>query len=99
MAVKLVFAPETENDIAEAYAWYERHRTGLGEEFLGCVDSCIEAVCQSPDMYAVVHDNYRRSLVRRFPYAVLYEHADDVVTIYGVFHTARDSEKWRERLP
>jgi hypothetical protein len=28
MAVDLVFAPETELDIAEAYTWYERRRAG-----------------------------------------------------------------------
>jgi hypothetical protein len=27
-----------------------------------------------------------------------YEYADESVTIYGVFHTARDPDNWRERL-
>ena len=48
MAVKLVIAPEAEQDLADAYAWYERQRSGLGEEFLGCVDACIEALTRSP---------------------------------------------------
>jgi plasmid stabilization system protein ParE len=99
MAAKLVIAPEAEQDLAEAYAWYERQRTGLGEEFLGCVDGCIEAVCRSPGMYAVIHENYRRGLVRRFPYAIFYEHTNDVLTVYCIFHTARDPQKWRQRLP
>jgi hypothetical protein len=34
MAAKLVIAPEAEQDIAEAYSWYEGRRAGLGEEFL-----------------------------------------------------------------
>jgi hypothetical protein len=50
-------------------------------------------------MHAVVHENYRRGLVRRFPYAVFYEYAEDTVTIYGIFHTSRNPEKWRQRLP
>ena len=37
MAVELVIAPEAAKDIDEAYEWYERRRTGLGEEFLSCV--------------------------------------------------------------
>jgi hypothetical protein len=32
MAVDLILAPEVEQDLAEAYAWYEARRTGLGEE-------------------------------------------------------------------
>jgi len=50
-------------------------------------------------MHPVVHDNYRRGLVRRFPYAVFYEHAEATVTIYCVFHTSRNPDKWRQRLP
>ena len=38
MPVELVLAPEAESDIAEAYAWYEDRRAGLGEEFLSSVD-------------------------------------------------------------
>lgn len=35
MAVKLVFAPEAEQDLTEAYGWYEQQRLGLGEDFFG----------------------------------------------------------------
>ena len=99
MAVKLVIAPEVEQDLAEAYAWYEQQRTGLGEEFLGCVDAGIESLSRSPGMYALVHESYRRALIRRFPYAIFYEYLDDVVTVYCIFHTARDEKKWKQRLP
>lgn len=99
MTAELVIAPEAEWDLTEAYAWYERQRFGLGEDFLGCVDACIEALRRSPEIYAFIHENYRRALVRRFPYANFYEYLDETVTIYCVFHTARDPEKWRQRLP
>jgi plasmid stabilization system protein ParE len=49
-------------------------------------------------MHAVLHENYRRGLVRRFPYAVFYEYTGEKVTIYGVFHTSRDPRKWRRRF-
>jgi hypothetical protein len=39
MAAELIIAPEVEQDLAEAYAWYEARRVGLGEEFLSCVDA------------------------------------------------------------
>jgi plasmid stabilization system protein ParE len=99
MAAELVIAPEAEQDVADAYAWYEGRRSGLGEEFLSCVDACIEAICRTPEIHAVVPENYRRGLVRRFPYAIFYEYAEGIVTVYCVFHTARDPHKWRQRLP
>jgi plasmid stabilization system protein ParE len=99
MAAELIIAPEAEQDLAEAYGWYERQRVGLGEDFLSCVDACIRAICRTPEMHSAVHENYRRGLVRRFPYAVFYEYANDTVTVYCVFHTSRNPEKWRQRLP
>ena len=99
MAANLIIAPEAEQDIAEAYVWYENRRTGLGEEFMSCVDACIEAIRRMPEMHPRVHEDYRRGLVRRFPYAVFYEHVNGTVTVYCVFHTSRDPEKWRLRLP
>jgi plasmid stabilization system protein ParE len=99
MAARLVLAPEVEQDLAETYAWYEQRRAGLGEDFLSCVDARIESICRTPEMHAIVFKTYRRGLVRRFPYAAFYEYANDSVTVYCVFHTARDPAKWRQRLP
>jgi plasmid stabilization system protein ParE len=98
MAAKLIIAPETEQDLGEAYAWYEERRAGLGEEFLSCVDACIQAICRMPEMYAIIYENYRRGLVRRFPYSIFYEYSHNTVTVYCVFHNSRDPQKWRERL-
>jgi hypothetical protein len=99
MAADFIIAPEVELDISEAYGWYEGYRLGLGEEFLSCVDACIQRICRMPDVYAMVHEEYRRALLRRFPYAVFYEYTEGTVTLYCIFHTARDPEKWRQRLP
>jgi hypothetical protein len=66
MVAKLIIAPEAEQDLSEAYAWYEGRRVGLGEEFLGCVDACIQAICRMPEMYAVIYENYRRGLIGGF---------------------------------
>jgi plasmid stabilization system protein ParE len=99
MAADLVFAPEAERDIAEAYAWYEDRRSGLGEEFLSAIEACVEGVRRQPQMCSVVHESYRRCLIRRFPYAVFYEYGEATITVYAVFHTSRDAGKWRQRLP
>jgi plasmid stabilization system protein ParE len=99
MAADLILAPEAEHDLAEAYAWYEGQRVGVGEEFLRSVDARIQAILRTPEMHAVAFENYRRALVRKFPYAIIYEYANDTVTVYAVLHTSRDPGKWRKRPP
>ena len=98
MAVELITAPEVQQDVDEAYSWYEDRRLGLGEEFLGCVDACIQTICRMPELHAKVYEDFRRALVRRFPYAIFYEYTGGKVIIYAIFHASRDPQKWRNRL-
>lgn len=98
MAAELIIAPEAQQDVDEAYSWYEDRRPGLGEEFLGCVDACIQAICRIPELYAKVHAEYRRALVRRFPYAIFYEYTGGKVIVYSTFHTSRNPKKWKSRF-
>jgi plasmid stabilization system protein ParE len=99
MRDELVVAPEVEFDVAEGFLWHERRRIGLGEDFLSSVDACVESIRRQPALYAIVHDRYRRALIRRFPYAIFYSWVSGCITIYAIFHTSRDPEKWRQRLP
>jgi hypothetical protein len=98
MGVELVFVPEANVDLDCAYAWYEKQPPGLGEQFLDCVEACPDHIVRNPIIHAMVFENYRRALVRRFPYGVFYEYSGEALTVYGVFHAARDPEKWRQRL-
>ena len=95
----LIILPGAEQDVAEAYVWYEDQELGLGEEFLRCVDACIHFIRRNPEMYRLVHEGYRRAVVRRFPYVVFYEYSNNVIIVYSVFHCSQDSKKWRNRLP
>jgi hypothetical protein len=59
MPAELILAPEAEQDISEAYDWYEQRQSGLGEEFLGCVDACVQRICRSPELSVSVRDFLR----------------------------------------
>lgn len=30
---------------------------------------------------------------------MFYEFEEEAIIVYGIFHTSRDPQKWRERLP
>jgi plasmid stabilization system protein ParE len=59
----------------------------------------MERIRRRPVACPLVHGAYRRALIRRFPYAIFFEHLETTVTFYAVFHTSRNPEKWRQRLP
>lgn len=96
---EVIFVPEAAQDLGEAYMWYEQQRPGLGEDFLSCVEACVRQIVRNPRINAQVHKQYRRAIVRRFPYCIFYDHTDEQVMIYCVLHSSRSPDRWRERLP
>jgi plasmid stabilization system protein ParE len=98
MTRHVVFTPDADDDVIAGYGWYEEREPGLGEEFLRCVEACLHSVQRHPLAHRVAVDEFRRALLRRFPYEVFYEPTDDAIVIYAVFHCSQDPKKWRQRL-
>ena len=89
--------PEAEADLAEAYEWYRRRGQGLGDEFLRSVEAALATIRRVPQAYPVVHRQARRALLRRFPYALFYQHTGGEIVVIGCFHAARDPATWQRR--
>jgi len=98
MSSKPELTPQARDDAREAYAWYERQSTGLGERFLWHVDECPEFIQANPELFEVVYKQYRRAIVRRFPYVVFDKHAGETVTVHSISQSAQNPRKWRQRL-
>ncbi len=98
MIERVVFTPEADDDVSKSYDWYESREPGLGEEFLRCLEACILTIRRHPELYPIAIDEFRRALLRRFPYEIFYEHTGDCIFIYSVFHCSQNPEKWRKQL-
>jgi plasmid stabilization system protein ParE len=99
MVDRVILLPRAIREAADARGWYESRRGGLGDEFVQSVERCIESIRRTPELYAFAHEQYRRALVRRFPYAAFYEYTDEAIIVYSVFHCSQDPEKLHESLP
>lgn len=98
MIERVVFTPEAAGDVVESYKWYEEREPGLGEDFLRCVEACVQMIQRHPLIFPVAIDEFRRALIRRFPYEIFYEPTNNHITIYSVFHCSQNPEKWQKRL-
>jgi plasmid stabilization system protein ParE len=56
------------------------------------------ADCDASRPLSARFDHFRRILIRRFPYAVYFDHDDKEVRIYYVFHGAQNPDRLSERL-
>jgi plasmid stabilization system protein ParE len=82
----LLIRPDAEVDIEEAYRWYERQRSGLGSDFLLCLEEGFAKTQKNPEMFPVVHRNVRRLLIRRFPYGIFYISGPSLTKVLAVLH-------------
>ncbi len=91
----VLIRPAAAADIEEAFLWYERRQTGLGEEFLRALQSALENIAAHPARYPVVHRETRRALLRRFPYGIFYRVYDELIVVVACMHGRRDPRRWR----
>lgn len=98
MSYSLRFLPEVAADLMLVQAWYEDKAAGLGPEFLRCFYAHAAVLQRTPLIFPKVHQDFRRGLLRRFPYACYYRVEGDFVIVYGIFHCARDPSTINESL-
>ncbi len=86
-----------EQDLDEAFAWYESQSPGLGEDFLQAVNRALQAVTTHPLRYRVLLRDIRQALVRRFPYRVLYRIVRQEIFVVACLHAKHDPREWKTR--
>ena len=97
MTYKVIVRPEAEREIQEAFDWYEERDEGLGLEFLRAADACLSTVQRNPASSPIVHEQVRRALLRKFPYALFYLVREDTVVVLACFHAKRSPADWLRR--
>jgi plasmid stabilization system protein ParE len=98
MSLPLVFHPDVQPEMDDAYQWYEQKKAGLGDDFLAEVELVFDRISRMPEAHSVVIQDVRRALPRRFPYAVFYRAHTDRVEVIAVYHTSRDPKGWQSRI-
>jgi plasmid stabilization system protein ParE len=92
------FTPEADAELAEARQWYSHQRQDLDLEFMECIDDALSRIADNPHLFPLVYRSLRRSVVRRFPFAVLYEVITDEIEVFAIFHSRRDPDAWKSRV-
>jgi plasmid stabilization system protein ParE len=98
MNFPLAFHPDVQDEVDEAYKWYEQQRAGLGDDFLAALDVVFHRLETMPQVHAMIYRDVRRSLLSRFPYAAYYRIHADRVEIIAVQHMRRDPTSWQSRV-
>lgn len=80
--------------LAQAQAWYESQRGGLGAEFARSVEAAVARVTRQPLAAPVVYETVRRVVLKRFPYSLFYLVEPQRLVVLSCLHTRRSPAAW-----
>jgi plasmid stabilization system protein ParE len=98
MKYTVIVRPEAEDDLKEAYSWYEDKRTGLGYDFLLQVDAGLNFIARNPNIHPIEYEETRKHLIKRFPYKIIYLIAKEKIIILAVIHSKRSPVLIKRRI-
>lgn len=98
MRYKVIVLPEAEDDLKEAFFWYEDKRAGLGYDFLLQVDAGINFINRNPEVHPIEYKRTRKHIIRRFPYKIIYLIEEEKIIILAVIHGKRRPGLIKKRI-
>ncbi|MBD5770294.1 type II toxin-antitoxin system RelE/ParE family toxin [Marinomonas colpomeniae] len=98
MSYQVRIRPKVEDDLKEAYSYFEQCKIGLGTDFIQCIEASLSKISDNPKQYPVIHKTLHRALVNKFPYSIFYKIHEDIIIIFAVMHCAREPKKWILRV-
>jgi len=93
-----IIRPEAENDLKEAFLWYEDKRFGLGHDFMLHVDAGLKFIERNPEITTAEYKGARKHLIKRFPYKIIYLVEKNKLVVLAVLHGKRSPELFKKRI-
>ena len=93
----IIFHPDIENEVKSSYEWYQNQADGLGEDFLSELETAYQAIIELPDTWPKFNIGFRRFLLSKFPFSVIYKFSQGTVFVVAVMHNSRKPGYWNER--
>ncbi len=97
MSFPVVWIPEADADLKEALVWYERINPDLALRLLVAVESAVEVIAEHPLRFQTVHNQIRRTGIRRFPYGIFFQAEQHRIVVLACMHLRRNPKKWKTR--
>jgi plasmid stabilization system protein ParE len=96
--MRVLFRPEARDDVIHARDWYEKQSAGLGGEFVRALEAAVAVANRNPDAFPEASGEFRRVLLRRFPYSLVYQFHGDTLVVLACFHHRRNPRTLSDRI-
>ena len=92
------FLSPAEEEMTEAAMFYESRSGGLGSDFLDDVQRAVNRLSDYPHSGEPIDSRFKRTLLHRFPFSLIYTIERTGILIVAVAHHGRVPGYWRSRI-
>ncbi len=76
----------------QARARQAGEKSGLGFEFLDCVEASVKRILERPRLSRVYYLNFRGAVIRRFPFTIFYTIEQEAIVIHSIFDSRQSPD-------
>jgi plasmid stabilization system protein ParE len=95
---KIIFHPEIASEIKASYHWYQDQAAGLGDDFIAELEAAYDVITEFPQTWPKFQKGFRRYLLTRFPFSIIYKDANESICVVAVMHNSRKPGYWLSRI-
>lgn len=92
------FHPDVAKEIKSSYRWYQEQAYGLGNDYLSELELSFQMICELPNTWPKFESNFRRFILSKFPFSVIYHFNEKNIFVVAVMHNSRKPGYWNERV-
>jgi plasmid stabilization system protein ParE len=87
-----------EHEILEAVKFYDSRADGLAADFFAQFKKARRDIIDFPELWGEIGGAYRRKLVDRYPYGIIYRIESEQIIVVALVHTSRKPGYWIKDL-
>ena len=85
---QILFHPAVAVEIKASYEWYQNQSE---------LESAYQTITELPDTWPKFNTDYRKFLLGKFPFSVIYRENKGYIFVVAVMHNSRKPNYWKNR--
>ena len=86
MIYRLILSPDAKAGVRSATRWYAQKDKDLPSQFKADLKAVLNRIALHPYQFPVVHAQFRRGLMKQFPYSVYFKQVARTVYVVRIAH-------------
>jgi toxin ParE1/3/4 len=95
--MEVKFSSASHREVLDAARFFESEVDGLGKAFLIKLKEGIHEIKRNPYASRIIRGDFRRQLLSRFPYGIIFRIDENCIFIAAVMHLKRKPDYWEHR--